>query len=65
MVGAYVGPVLFVVLYVLYKLVYKTRWQSLKDFENAYFLPEFDDEPAGEARRGWRGVLAEVWSLLK
>ncbi|MCJ1283638.1 Cationic amino acid transporter 2 [Xylographa opegraphella] len=64
-VGAYVGPVLFIVLYVLYKLIYKTRLQSLRDFENAYFLPEFDDEPRAEVPKGWRGVLGVVWSLIR
>ncbi|MCJ1379437.1 Cationic amino acid transporter 2 [Xylographa soralifera] len=64
-VGAYVGPVLFVMLYVVYKLIYKTKLQSLRDFENAYFLPEFDGEPRGEMGKGWRRVLGEVWSLVR
>ncbi|MCJ1417616.1 Cationic amino acid transporter 2 [Xylographa parallela] len=64
-VGAYVGPVLFVLLYVAYKFIKGTRLQSLRDFEGAYFLPEFDGEPIGEVRKGWRGVRDEVWSLVR
>ena len=56
---------MFVVLYVVYKLIYGTRVQSLKDFEDAYFLPAFDGEPPSDVRPGWRGVLEEIWSLVR
>jgi amino acid transporter len=64
-VGAYAGPVLFFVLYMVYKLIYKTEVKSLKDFEDAYVLPEFDEEPLSNTRQGWRGVWDEVWSLFR
>lgn len=64
-------PVLFITLYFGYKLVKQTKIQHFKDYQNAYFMPEFDDDDDdGEvvAREGQgiiRFVLGQVWSYIK
>jgi hypothetical protein len=66
----YTQPILFITLYFGYKLVKQTKFQRFKDVQNAYFMPEFDDDDDGElvAREGQgitRFVLGQVWSYIK
>jgi amino acid permease len=60
-------PFLFIILYVGYKLWYKTRIQTCHDFEDAYFIPEFDKPTStSRPRRGptWKRFLQEAWSMV-
>ena len=67
--GAYVGPFLFLVLYFGHKLIYATRIRTFDDFKDAYILPEFDKDPEDAPHvirgRGFRAYLKEFWSLAK
>jgi hypothetical protein len=62
-------PVIFITLYVGYKLVKQTKFQQFRDFRNAYFMPEFNNEndcEGGDNDQGMiRFVLGEVWSYIK
>ncbi|KAI9751513.1 MAG: Cationic amino acid transporter 2 [Lichina confinis] len=67
-VGAYSGPILFVLLYATYKLLYRTRLRTFREYEDMYFLPEFDKEPLhqdGPLKPRWRYVLRVTWSLVR
>ncbi|KAI9805099.1 MAG: hypothetical protein M1825_000933 [Sarcosagium campestre] len=66
-IGAYIGPLLFLCLYLGYKVYHETSSRSLADFEDSYFLPEFDGEaaPANVGIRDWKYRVREVWSLIK
>lgn len=66
-------PILFISLYIGYKLVKQTKIQHFNDFRNAYFMPEFEDDDDGGlvARDGKKGqgiirfVLGQAWSYIK
>lgn len=67
-VGAYSGPILFFLLYGTYKLLYRTRLRTFREYEDMYFLPEFDKEPLhhdGPLKPRWRYALRVTWSLLR
>ena len=58
-------PILFLSLFIIYKLVYGTRFRSLSDFEDAYFLPNFDQEPLAKRPHGFKAWIKEIWSFAK
>lgn len=58
-------PVLFIILFFIYKFIYGTRFRRLCDFENAYFLPNFDREPLATRPHGTREWLKGIWSFTK
>ncbi|KAI9800303.1 MAG: Cationic amino acid transporter 2 [Piccolia ochrophora] len=66
-IGAYSGPLVFITCYLGYKIIYRTRFQRFRDFENEYFLPEFDREPLEPYHAGpkWKRILSETWSFIK
>ena len=64
----YIQPILFVLLYATYKLLYRTRLRTFREYEDMYFLPEFDKEPLhqdGPLKPRWRYVLRVTWSLVR
>ncbi|ERF68588.1 hypothetical protein EPUS_04686 [Endocarpon pusillum Z07020] len=65
LLGAYLGPLLFLSLFIIYKFVYGTEFRSLSDFEDAYFLPNFDQEPLAKRPHGFKAWIKEIWSFVK
>ncbi|KAG9230141.1 amino acid permease/ SLC12A domain-containing protein [Amylocarpus encephaloides] len=59
-VGAYSGSLLYLVLFIGYKSIYKTSFRRLRDFEDKYRMPEFDNEMP----RQWRGWFREAVSYF-
>ena len=58
-------PILFLSLFIIYKIVYGTRFRSVSDFEDAYFLPNFDQEPLAKRPHGFKAWIKEIWSFTK
>lgn len=58
-------PILFFSIFIIYKFVYGTRFRSLSDFEDAYFLPNFDQEPHSKRPHGFKAWIKEIWSFVK
>ena len=48
-------------------MIFKTKIKQFGDYENDYFLDEFDSrEPPSEPYAGpmWRHILREIWSFI-
>ena len=58
-------PIHFLSLFIIYKFVYGTRFRSVSDFEDAYFLPNFDEEPLAKRPHGFKAWIKEIWSFAK
>lgn len=69
--GAYAGPILFLILYLGYKLAYQTKirtYDYIRRQYAGYELESFDEDPCGgraPTTQGWRYWIPEVWSFVK
>ena len=58
-------PLVFILLFLGYKTVYRTKFRTIRDFEHAYFLPNFDQEPSTRRPKGFGGWVRDIWSFVK
>jgi hypothetical protein len=58
-------PLLFLSIFFIYKSVYRTRFRTLRDFEDSYLLDEFEQEPLAARPRGFKARVKEIWSFAK